>query len=111
MLDMGFATEQEVRSELGKRLRCKRIALDLPQAALAAKSGVSISTIKLIESKGQSTLENLVKVLIALGLVGELQNLFVYKPISIAMMERMNATPRQRAPRRAKNVSSANSAA
>lgn len=109
MLDMGFATEGEVRSELGKRLRCKRIALDLPQSALAAKSGVSISTIKLIESRGQSTLENLVKVLIALGLVGELQNLFVYKPISIAMMERMNAAPRQRAPRQTKNA--ANSAA
>jgi len=102
MLDMGFASEQEVRAELGGRLRTKRISLGISQAVLAAKSGVGISTIKLIESKGQSTLENLVKMLIALGLVGELQNLFVHKPASIAMMERMNQAQRLRAPRQTK---------
>lgn len=102
MLDMGFASEQEVRAELGGRLRTKRISLGISQAVLAAKSGVGVSTIKLIESKGQSTLENLVKVLIALGLVEELQNLFVHKPASIAMMEKMNQVPRKRAPRQTK---------
>jgi len=100
MLDLGFATEQEVRHELGKRLRAKRLALGLAQADLSLRSGVGISTIKLIESQGQSTLENFVRVLIALGLVGELQNLFEYKPLSIAMMERMSEAGRIRAPRK-----------
>ena len=100
MLDMGFATEQEVRRELGARLRAKRLALGLAQADLSVKSGVGVSTIKLIESQGQSTLENFVRVLMALGLVGELQTLFEYKPLSIAMMERMSEAGRMRAPRK-----------
>jgi hypothetical protein len=36
----------------------------------------------------------------ALGLVGELQTLFEYKPLSIAMMERMSEAGRMRAPRK-----------
>lgn len=105
MLDMGFATEQEVRHEFGKRLRTQRLALELAQADLSLKSGVSISTIKLIESQGQSTLENFVRVVIALGLVGELQDLFARRPLSIAMMERMSRPKRVRAPRCTKSVS------
>lgn len=100
MLDMGMATEQEVRHELGRRLRTKRLAIGLSQADLALKSGVGISTVKLIESQGQSTLENFVRILIPLGLIGELQTLFEYKPLSIAMMEQKNHAKRVRAPRK-----------
>ena len=110
MLDMGFATEQEVRHELGKRLRTKRLALELAQADLSLKSGVSISTIKLSESRGQSTLENFVRVVIALGLVGDLQALFERRPLSIAMMERLSRAGRVRAPRHAKSASQSRNA-
>ena len=100
MLDFGFATEREVRSELGQRLRSQRLLKGVSQEDLAIRSGVSASTIKLIEAKGQSTLENFVRVLMALGLVAEMQSLFEYKPMSIAMMDRMEKAQRERAPRK-----------
>jgi len=100
VLDFGFATEREVRSELGQRLRSQRLLKGVSQEDLAIRSGVSASTIKLIEAKGQSTLENFVRVLMALGLAAEMQSLFEYKPMSIAMMERMEKAQRERAPRK-----------
>lgn len=102
MLDFGFASEREVRSELGQRLRLQRLLKGVSQGDLATRSGVSVSTIKLIETKGQSTLENFVRVLIALGLIEEMQTLFQFKPMSIAMMEQMELTHRERAPRKPK---------
>jgi transcriptional regulator with XRE-family HTH domain len=102
MLDFGFASEREVRSELGQRLRSQRLLKGVSQEDLAARSGISVSTIKLIETQGQSTLENFVRVLIALGLVTEMQTLFQFKPMSIAMMEQMELAQRARAPRKSK---------
>jgi transcriptional regulator with XRE-family HTH domain len=100
MLDFGFATDQEVRIELGHRLRNQRLLKSLSQEELAVRAGISASTIKLIEAKGQSTLENFVRVLLALDLAVEMQTLFESKPVSIAMMERMQKAQRVRAPRK-----------
>ena len=100
MLDFSFATEQEIRIQLGQRLRSQRLLKDISQEELAIRAGISISTIKLIESKGQSTLENFVRVLVALDLAVEMQTLFESKPLSIAMMERMQKAQRMRAPRK-----------
>jgi transcriptional regulator with XRE-family HTH domain len=102
MLDFGFATDQEVRIELGHRLRHQRLLKGISQEELAVRAGISVSTIKLIESKGQSTLENFVRVLLALDLAVEMQTLFESKPLSIAMMERMQKTQRIRAPRKSR---------
>jgi transcriptional regulator with XRE-family HTH domain len=100
MLDFSFATEQEIRLELGQRLRYKRLLKDISQEELAIRAGISISTMKLIESKGQSTLENFVRVLVVLDLAVEIQTLFECRPMSIAMMERMQKPQRKRAPRK-----------
>jgi len=100
VLDFGFASEQEIRAALGQRLRAQRLVKGLSQADLAERSGISLSTVKLIESKGQCTLENFLRTLIALGLVDELQALFVLKPQSIAQMERAEHGKRLRAPRK-----------
>jgi transcriptional regulator with XRE-family HTH domain len=100
MLDFSFATEQEIRIQLGQRLRSQRLLKEISQEELAIRAGISISTVKLIESKGQSTLENFVRVLLALDLAAEMQTLFESKPVSIAMMERMQKAQRMRAPRK-----------
>jgi len=104
MLDFGFATEQEVRLELGRRLRYQRLLKDISQEELAVRAGISSSTIKLIETKGQSTLENFIRVLLALDLVAEMQTLFESKPVSIAMMERIQKAQRMRAPRKSSST-------
>ena len=100
MLDFGFACEQEARFELCQRLRAQRLVQGLSQAELAERAGLSVSTVKLMEAKAQCTLENFMRVVIGLGLAGELQALFVFQPKSIAQMEQAAQASRVRAPRR-----------
>ena len=102
MLDFGFASEQEARTELCKRLRAQRLVKGLSQAELAERAGISVSTVKLIENKGQCTLENFMRMVTSLGLAEELQPLFVLKPKSIAQMEQAEQANRVRAPRKAR---------
>jgi transcriptional regulator with XRE-family HTH domain len=102
MLDFGFATPQEVGIELCQRLRSQRLVQGLTQADLAQRAGISLSTVKLMETKGQSTLQNFIGVVLGLGLIDGMQTLFALKPQSIAQMERAEQAHRQRAPRKAR---------
>ena len=107
MLDFGLATEAEIRAQLCQRLRNARLSQGFSQATLAEMAGVSTSTVKFIESKEQCTLENFVRVVSALGLVGEMQDLFVTKPKSIAMLEQAQRSLIKRAPRQKRTLVSA----
>lgn len=102
MLDFGFASESEIRLELADRLRSQRLLQNISQEDLGLRAGVSLSTVKLLEKKGRCTLENFTRILIALGLVNELQSLFVFKAQSIAMMEQLEKAQRKRASRQAR---------
>ncbi len=102
MLDFGFATSGEIRIELGLRLKAQRLAAGVSQEELAARAGVSLGTVKNLEKKGQCTLDSLVKVVLALGLVDQLQNLFELEVKSIAQMGRAEQAKRVRAPRTAR---------
>ena len=107
MLDFGFATTQEVGVELCQRLRSQRLVQGLTQADLAQRAGISLSTVKLMETKGQCTLQNFLCVVLGLGLVDEMQALFALKPQSIAQMERAEQAHRQRAPRKPRTAAPA----
>ena len=85
---------------MGRRLRAQRLAQLLGQVELAKRAGVSAGTIKNLEGKGQASLQSLLRVVAALGLIDELQDLFTPKVRSIAQMERAEQAHRQRAPRR-----------
>lgn len=100
MLDFGFASEQEIRAELGQRLHALRLAQSLSQAELAERAGISVSTVKLIEAHGRCTLENFIRTVMALGLTDQLQTLFALQIRSIDQMERAEQALRKRAPRR-----------
>ncbi len=64
-------------------------------------AGLSLGALRKLESNGQSSLETVIRVVQALGLVDELEELFVLKRQSIAQMEQAEAADqRQRAPRR-----------
>ncbi|HEX8605358.1 MAG TPA: helix-turn-helix transcriptional regulator [Pseudoduganella sp.] len=103
MLDFTFATCQEISVELGQRLKRQRLMQVLTQKDLAERAGVAVGTVKNLESKGVSSLESLIRIVTALGLLDELASLFeLQATLSIAQMERAQLAERKRAPSRRK---------
>ncbi len=91
----------EILQALGARLRAQRLAQALSQRDLAQMAGLSLGALRKLEHDGRCSLETLVRVVQALGLVDELAGLFLLKRESIAQMEQAAAVGRrQRAPRR-----------
>jgi len=64
-----------VRS-VAARLKRRRIDSNLTQRELASRSGVSYSSLRLIEDEGKGSFEALVKIAFALDAEAEFQNLF-----------------------------------
>jgi transcriptional regulator with XRE-family HTH domain len=100
MLDIGFATHEEVCKELGARLKAQRLAQMLTQEELAVRAGLSTGTVKNIENKGQSSIESVVRLGLALGLADHFQELFKLQVKSIAQMDQAEQSKRMRASRR-----------
>lgn len=69
------------------------------QEELAQRSGVAVSTLKLLEAKGQGSIQRLVRVAVALGVDGELRDLFS-RSASMESIEAVKLAERRRAPRR-----------
>lgn len=91
----------ELLQTLGQRLRSQRLAQALPQRELAQMAGLSLGALRKLEGSGQCSLETLIRVVQALGLVDELEHLFVPRRQTIAQMELAEGVQqRQRAPRR-----------
>ena len=100
ILDFGFASPEEVCKALGARLKAQRLAQSITQSELAARAGVSAGTVKNLESKGQSSMDSIVRVGLVLGLTDDLQTLFTLKVKSIAQMEQAEQAKRVRASRK-----------
>ena len=100
-MTFNLSTPAEVLQELGARLREQRLAQSLAQSELAQMAGLSLGALRKLESDGQCSLETLVRVAQALGLLEALDDLFVLKRQSIAQMEQVDlVSRRQRAPRK-----------
>lgn len=96
-----LSTPAEVLRALGARLRAHRLAQSLTQRELAQMAGLSLGALRKLESDGHCSLETLVRIAQALGLLGELDDVFVLKRQSIAQMEQLDLVRRrQRAPRK-----------
>jgi transcriptional regulator with XRE-family HTH domain len=107
---MAFAsttTDLVVLDELGDRLRRTRIRRDLTQRDLAREAGVSVDTVKRLESGRAIGTDNLVRVLRVLGLVGALGQAIPEPPPSpLERLERQGAErQRVRHPRRSERAS------
>lgn len=67
-------TLQDQMTDLGKRIKARRLALDLTQQAAAAKAGVAHRTWRRMEAEGKASIGDLVRAAIALrcdeGIVG-----------------------------------------
>ncbi len=82
-----LATAQEVATELGQRLRTRRLSLNQSQADTAARAGVSVGALRNLERTGLVTVEVLLRVAGTLGLLQQLEPVFVTRPVSIEQME------------------------
>ena len=78
-----FYTPSEIADILGERLKTQRLALNFTQATLAEKAGIGVSTVARIEAGQGGTLDNIIRVAIALGMINHFAQLFDITPTSI----------------------------
>lgn len=103
MLDFTFATPSELCVEIASRLKAQRMRLELSQPELAQRAGIALGTVSGFEKTGKGTLETLLRLVVALDLVKELEPLFLRKPRSIRELEASIRPVRQRVPRKKKH--------
>ena len=63
----GYESESTILKELGNRIKQHRISLNITQAELAKKCGISTSTEIRIENGEDSKISNLIKIMMAMG--------------------------------------------
>lgn len=80
--------------QIGQRIRDHRKARGWSQAELAERSGVSLSTLKLLEREGKGSLQRLAKVAVILDLDEGLRQLFSDTP-AYASLDEVEATHRR----------------
>lgn len=86
-----------ILKELGSRLATKRLNLNLTQAELAERAGVSRPTIQRLEEGRSTQLSNLMRVLRALGLITNLETLVPEQTISPMLLAKSRSKERKRA--------------
>ncbi len=97
-------TPEELRLELGKAIRLRRIVRGWSQEEAATRAGVGLSTWKRMETHGPSLVENMINAAFALRCEDGISQLFPAPAASNLdeLLQRQAATghkPRQRAPR------------
>lgn len=90
-----FLTLQDRLTSLGKRIKARRLALDLTQQAVAAKAGVAHRTWRRMEADGRASIEDLVRAAIALRCDEGLDALF--PEVAASSMDELLAQQRQAA--------------
>lgn len=92
-------TPQETQAEIARRFRARRLDLNLTQGELAARSGVTLSSLKRFEREGLIALESLLNLALVLSCLDDFDKLAVEsEPVSAAhSLDAVLATP---APRR-----------
>ena len=105
MLDFTFATVPELGREFATRLKTQRMRLGIAQPELAERAGVALGTVSSFEKNGKGTLETFLRLAAALGMIKELENVFLQSPTSIQELEDSMKPPRQRVARKPKEAS------
>ncbi|NNF05084.1 MAG: helix-turn-helix domain-containing protein [Rhodothermales bacterium] len=87
-------SDDAVLRELGARLERARLDVDMTQARLAEEAGVSKSTVERLEKGGSVQLANLIRVLRAIGLLRNMDDLI--PPVGPRPVELLNMQGKQR---------------
>jgi putative transcriptional regulator len=87
-----------IAEELGDRLRNARLNADLTQAEVASRAGLSRPTVVAAEH-GRVQLENLAAILMAMGMVSQLDTFLPVQEVSPLQLAKLRGRERQRASR------------
>ena len=71
-----FLTESEILIEIGTKLKKIRLQHNLTQKELGQEVGLSVSTISLIEKGKSTSVESLIRILIRLNRIKDLESVF-----------------------------------
>lgn len=77
MSNFDFYTAPEICIELGGRLKQQRLLKSLSQEDLAQKANLGVSTVQRFEQGNGGTLENFIRLIIALGLIDQIGSLLL----------------------------------
>ena len=75
MIISNLITDKAVLAELGKRIACRRIDLQLTQADVAEQAGVAKRTLERIEAGASAQLSSLIRVFRVLDLISALDRM------------------------------------
>ncbi len=101
-------TVKEVQSGIAGRFKTRRLALNLTQSELTARSGVTLSSLKRFEREGLIALDSLLNLALVLDCLDDFDNLAMESP-SIAdaqSLDTLLATPALRRRATARKVGS-----
>lgn len=82
MIIQRLSSNDQIIDEIGKRMKYRRIELNLTQKQLESNSGVSKRTISGFENGENISLDNLISLLKSLGLVEDLNLVFPEKKVN-----------------------------
>jgi len=74
---LNLKTPAEVALQLAARLRQLRLERNLTRASLAARAGVTVSSLKRFESTGKASLDLVLRLALSLDRLDELNDLFL----------------------------------
>jgi transcriptional regulator with XRE-family HTH domain len=91
-------TVQEVQAGIAGRFKARRLAMNLTQRELAARSGVTFSSLKRFEREGLIALDSLLNLALVLNCLDDFDKLATESPASSAAqsLDALLATPVRR---------------
>lgn len=90
-------SDEAILREVGSRLRTERLNRNLTAEEVADRAGVSEPTLYRLERGENTSLQTLIRVLRALGLLGRIDALVPETPVSPIQLARLQGRERQRA--------------
>ena len=91
-------TVQEVQTGIAGRFKARRLAMNLTQSELAARSGVTFSSLKRFEREGLIALDSLLKLALVLNCLDDFDKLAAESTLNSAAqsLDALLATPARR---------------
>ena len=98
MLSFEMKTPRDVQRELAGRLKARRLALNLTQEGLAARAGVSWSSLKRFEYTGLIALDSLLQLAVVLDCLSDFDRVCVNAggPFGSKSLDELLAEPKLR---------------